>query len=133
MEGRAVAGPVRRGTVLLRLEMGGSSPLQERHRRGGDEESERRALERLIDTDPAEFEALDRLVELAVKHGQTEQATELTRRRTEIETLEARYLKLFDRNQPLRDAAEMAQLAERIGRRFEAKAFRTVADAIIGY
>ena len=75
---------------------------------------------------------MDRLIELAVKHAQPERANELRRLRSEIETLENRYLKLFERNQPLRDAAEMAQLAERIGHRFEAKAFRTVADAVIG-
>ena len=99
----------------------------------GDDESERRALESLIDNDPADFEAIDRLVELAVKHAQSERAAELRRKRTEIERLQARYLKLYERNQPLRDAAEMAHLAERIGRRFEARAFLTVANAVIGY
>jgi predicted Zn-dependent protease len=101
-------------------------------RNRSDEKSEQRDLERLIDTNPADFEAMDRLIDLAVKHAQPERAMELRRLRSQIETLENRYLKLFERNQPLRDAAEMAQLAERIGRRFEAKAFRTVADAVIG-
>ena len=99
----------------------------------GDEKSERRDLERLIDTDPADFEAIDRLIDLAVKHKQPQRATELRQLRSEIETLEIRYLKLFERNQPLRDAAEMAHIANRIGRRFEAKAFRTVADAVIAH
>jgi hypothetical protein len=67
-----------------------------------------------------------------VKHAQPERAKELRRLLSEIETLGNRYLKLFERNQPLRDAAEMAQIAERIGRRFEAQAFRTVAAAVIG-
>ena len=65
----------------------------------GDEKSERRDLERLIDTDPADFEAIDRLIDLAVKHAQPERATELRQLRSEIETLEIRYLKLFERNQ----------------------------------
>jgi predicted Zn-dependent protease len=99
----------------------------------GDAESERHALELLIDIDPADLEALDRLVELAAKHEQSERATELRRQRSEIERLEARYLKLFERNQPQRDAAEMAHLAKRIGRRFEARAFQIVADAVVGY
>jgi hypothetical protein len=99
----------------------------------GDDESERHALERVLDTNPADFEALDRLIELAVKHSQSDRAAELRQKRSEIERLEVRYLKLFERNQPLRDAAEMAHLAERIGRRFEALAFRTVAEAVVGY
>jgi len=96
----------------------------------GDEKGEQHALELLIDIDPADFQAFDRLVELAEKHAHSERAAELRRKRSEIARLEARYLKLFDRNQPLRDADEMAHLAEQIGRRFEAKALRTVAQAV---
>ena len=53
--------------------------------RRGDVESERRALERLIAADPADFAALDRLAELAVKNGQPDRAAELRREKTEIE------------------------------------------------
>ncbi len=49
--------------------------------------------------------------------------------KVEIETLRARYEKLFDRNQPIRDAEEMAQIAERLGRTFEARAFLTIEIA----
>ena len=52
----------------------------------GDVESERRALERLIAADPADFVALDRLAELAVKNGQPDRAAELRREKTEIES-----------------------------------------------
>ena len=43
-----------------------------------------------------------------------------------IETLRAHHEKLFDRNQPIRNAEEMARSAERLGRTFEARAFLTV-------
>ena len=47
-----------------------------------------------------------------------------------VEKLQARYEKLYQRNQPSRDAAEMARLAEQLGRRFEAEVFLTVAIAV---
>jgi thioredoxin-like negative regulator of GroEL len=96
----------------------------------GDTTSERAALTRLIAADPADFTALDRLVELAVKADQPDSAHELRRNRTEIERLRIRYQELFQRHQPLRDAAEMARIAEQLGRRFEARAFLTVAVAV---
>jgi thioredoxin-like negative regulator of GroEL len=98
--------------------------------RRGDVESERRALERLIDADPTDFKALDRLAELAVRAGHPERADELRAKKSEIERLLARYLKLYARNQPMRDAAEMATLAEQLGRWFEARVFLTVAIAV---
>jgi enediyne biosynthesis protein E4 len=98
--------------------------------RRADRDSERRALERVIAADPADFAALDRLALLAVEQGQTSHAVELRRRKTEIEPLQARYQKLYLRNQPVRDAAEMAQLAKRLGRRFEARAFNILAVAV---
>ena len=98
--------------------------------RRGDVESERRALERLIAADPADFVALDRLAELAVKNGQPNRAAGLRREKTEIERCYARYQQLHVRHQPSRDAAEMARLAEQLGQRFEAKAFLTLAVAV---
>ena len=95
----------------------------------GDVEIERRALERLIAADPADFVALDRLAELAVRNDQPDRAGELRRAKTEIEKIRARYQQLHKRHQPSRDAAEMARLAEQLGQWFEAKAFLTVAIA----
>jgi enediyne biosynthesis protein E4 len=97
--------------------------------RRGDVESERRALERLIDADPTDFKASDRLAQLAVREGHPERAVELRDKKAEIERLQARYLKLYVRNQSRRDAAEMAPLAEQLGRWFEARVFLTVAIA----
>jgi tetratricopeptide (TPR) repeat protein len=93
----------------------------------GDLERERRALKRLLATDPADLTAVDRLAKLAETVGQPAEAAELRRKRGDIERLRARYEKLHERNQPFRDAVEMARLAEQLGREFEARAFLTVA------
>jgi enediyne biosynthesis protein E4 len=95
----------------------------------GDHESERRQLERLVAVDPADRKALDRLVQLTETAGQPGRAQNFRAKMAEIEPLRARYEKLFDRNQPIRDAEEMAQIGERLGRTFEARAFLTVEIA----
>jgi len=97
--------------------------------RRGDAEAERQALERLVAADPTDHHAWDRLVELAAKPGQTGRAADLRSRKAQTERLQARYQVLDQRNQPIRDAAEMARLAEQLGHRFEARAFLTVAVA----
>lgn len=93
----------------------------------GDVETERRELERLLVADPADLTAVDRLAQLAEKDGQPAQAAELRRKKGEIDRLRARYENLYERKQPIRDAVEMAKLAERLGREFEARGFLTVA------
>jgi enediyne biosynthesis protein E4 len=96
----------------------------------GDVAAERSALERLIVADPADFVAIDRLAEIAVKDGRPDRAHELRQFKTGIEKLMARYQQLHKRHQPSRDAAEMAHLAEQLGQWFEAKAFLTLAVAV---
>jgi tetratricopeptide (TPR) repeat protein len=96
----------------------------------GDTESERRFLERLIVENPANFTALDRLVELTATVGQLDRAAELRHKKTAIERLQVRYQELYERNQPSRDAAEMARVALELGRWFEAMAFLTVTAAV---
>ena len=96
----------------------------------GDIEAERKALERMIAADPADFLAVDRLVDLAVKEGQEERADLLRNKKAAVKKLLARYEKLYQRNQPSRDAAELARIAEQLGRSFEAEVFLTVAVAV---
>ncbi len=98
--------------------------------RRGDADLERRALERVIAVDPRDYNAWDRLTELAVKDGQADRAAGLGARKAEIHRLEARYRVLEERNQPIRDSAEMGRLADQLGERFEARAFLTVAVAV---
>jgi thioredoxin-like negative regulator of GroEL len=97
--------------------------------RRGDAAAERTALGRLIAADPADLTALDRLAELAVKDGQPDRAAALRRAKAELPQVQARYQELYQRNQPFRDAVEMARLAAQLGQRFEAKAFLTIAVA----
>ena len=95
----------------------------------GDLDAERRALERLVGVDPTDFAALDRLEAIAEKEGKSDRAGEYRRMKTEIGRLQARFEKLYKRNQTMRDAGEMAGLAEQLSRPFEAKVFRTIAMA----
>jgi len=88
-----------------------------------DVETERRELERLLVADPADPTAVDRLVQLAEQDGQPARAAELRRKKGEIDRLRARYEQLYERKQPIRDVVEMAKLAERLGREFEAAVF----------
>jgi enediyne biosynthesis protein E4 len=67
---------------------------------------------------------------LAVQEGQAARAAELHSRKIEIDRLKARFEKLYQRNQPTRDSAEMARLAQRLGRGFQAKAFLTMATLV---
>jgi tetratricopeptide (TPR) repeat protein len=96
----------------------------------GDHLSEAQALDRVVAADPADRIALDRLAELAQKAaGLPERLAPLQRQKAEIDRLMARYQMLYDRNQPIRDAVEMGQLAQRLGRTYEARVFLTVAAA----
>ncbi len=97
--------------------------------RRGDVASERRELEALVVADPADLKALDRLAQLAEQAGEPARAAELHLEQAEIQRLLARYDKLYDRTQPIRDAVEMAEIAQQLGRTFEAQVFLTLALA----
>ncbi len=96
-----------------------------RHR--GDVAAERRELELLVAADPADVTALARLAELAEKEDQRARAADFVNQKADVARLLARYRELHDRQQPFRDAVESARLAEQLGRRFEARAFLTIA------
>jgi enediyne biosynthesis protein E4 len=95
----------------------------------GDHLSESRALERVVAAEPGDRVALKRLAELARQAGQQESTALLQRREAEIVRLNTRYQELYERNQPIRDAIEMGQLAEKLGRPFEAMVYLKVAAA----
>jgi tetratricopeptide (TPR) repeat protein len=92
----------------------------------GDEKSERRALERLVAASPGDLPALARLAELAERSGKATEAADFRARHAASKKVHARFRQLFDRNQPIRDAEELADLAEKLGRMFEARGFLTI-------
>ncbi len=115
---------------------GAESPPAEIHRisawlaaKEGDATTEARELERMVAVDPADSAALDRLGELADHDGRTADSAELRRKKFELGQMRARYQKLNDRKQPIRDAVKMAHLAQQLGRRFESRVFLTLAMA----
>jgi tetratricopeptide (TPR) repeat protein len=93
----------------------------------GDAAAERRALERVVADAPADFAAWDRLADLARQTGRLADAAELRRKKAELERVRDRYRERLDRNQPMRDAPELARLAEQLGHWFEARVFLTLA------
>ncbi len=99
---------------------------QSRQDRG---EVERRALDRLLELDPADVVAIDRLAGLAGTDASSGRMEDLRRRAAEARQDEARFRELYRRNQPIRDAAQLGRLAWRLGRPFEAEAFLTLAVA----
>ncbi len=97
--------------------------------RRGDDAAERRSLEALIAAEPADLEARNRQAEREARAGESARAAERRREQDEIRRSLARYTFLYDRMQPIRDAVEMAGIAERLGRIFEARVFLTLAIA----
>ena len=86
-------------------------------------------LERLIADAPADVTALDRLTQLAEKVGETARAAEFARKKAKVDAVRGRYLKLNDRAQVMRDADELARLAEWLGSPFQSRVFRSLAIA----
>jgi enediyne biosynthesis protein E4 len=96
--------------------------------RCGDVERERDELAARVAEAPEDFEALERL-ETLERQSAKSPAARPRRRRADIERDRMRYRELYRRNQPARDAEEMASLAERLGHRFEAILYLTAAIA----
>jgi thioredoxin-like negative regulator of GroEL len=92
-----------------------------------DVECERQALERLNADDPGDATAALRLVQLAEKGGQPEVAARSRQHSEQTDRLRIRYQELYDRTQHMRDAEEMARIADQLGRWFEARVFLTLA------
>jgi enediyne biosynthesis protein E4 len=84
-------------------------------------------LELLIAADPGDLSAFDRLIDLHKQAGQPALAAEVFQNRNAVRELLDRYMMLHGRKQPLRDAEELARIAEQLGRGFEARAFLTIA------
>jgi enediyne biosynthesis protein E4 len=92
-------------------------------------ERERHELAALVAEAPENFEALERLENMGPQEQAHSSALKPWRPKVDIERDRTRYHDLYRRNQPARDAEEMARLAERLGHRFEAILFLTAAVA----
>jgi hypothetical protein len=93
----------------------------------GDLANERSELEFLISADPGDLSAFDRLIDLHKKGSQQALAAEVSQKRNAARDLLGRYMMLHGRKQPIRDAEELARIAEQLGRGFEALGFLTIA------
>ena len=93
----------------------------------GDVEEERRALERLLAIEPGAARALDRLAVLGWEAKQADQAAELRRRKARLDEVKDRYRRLLADSAPADGYAELAGLAEALGRPAEAEGWWTLA------
>lgn len=96
-------------------------------RQRGDLAMERSELDQLLAVMPGDLTALDRLIELETQGGRPEDAAKLMMQKTAVRDLTGRFLELNRRKQPIRDAENLAEIAEQLGRRFEALGFLTIA------
>ncbi len=94
--------------------------------RRGDGKAERTCLKQLIAADPGDTAALERLASLAIAEGSAERAAELRRRKADIDDARARYRCAAGAFRDAPDPAELARLAETLGRRFEAQGWWTL-------
>jgi tetratricopeptide (TPR) repeat protein len=93
----------------------------------GDFAKERSELELLLAANPGDLSALDRLIDIHKKGGQPALAADVFQNRNAVRELLGRYMMLHGRKQPIRDAEELARIAEQLGRGFEARGFLTIA------
>ncbi len=96
--------------------------------KAGDRAAEQKALEALLERDPSRPETLDRLAELAIEDGRTDQASRYRRRKQERERNRMAYEALIRADDPKSRAAELARLALSLGRRFEAERWSELAS-----
>jgi tetratricopeptide (TPR) repeat protein len=87
---------------------------------------ESRALDALIASAPSESAALERRIELAVIRGDLDRAAGLRRAKSELDRNHHRYGNLLREGNPEANLPELADLAESLGRGFEAKAYWTL-------
>jgi len=99
--------------------------------RRGDAEVERRELSTLIQEDPGNTRAFERLALLATQAGRVDEATRIRRRKAEVDAAQQRFHHMiedggFDADR----AATLAGLADQLGRGFEARGWALLAEAM---
>jgi thioredoxin-like negative regulator of GroEL len=91
--------------------------------RRDDARTERRALEQRLAEDPGDPATLTRLAELLHEAGDEPTAARLRRRKADLDVDRDRYFRLYKLGRFADHLVELARLAERLGRRFEARGF----------
>jgi tetratricopeptide (TPR) repeat protein len=100
--------------------------------RQGDLEVERSALLALTALEPGNIAGWDRLAELALMAGKKEEAEGFRRQKTAFNVVRQQYKKLLDRDDRANHAKALAQLAEKLGRRIEARGWRLIEQGSPG-
>ncbi len=85
--------------------------------------AERRFLDQLLEIEPARSSALSRLAELRQNDGDKKTAALLRQRKGEIDVAFGQYMRLYRQDRMIEHLDELATLADRLGRRFEARSF----------
>ena len=93
-----------------------------------DARAERDVLGRLVESNPGDFAALERLAVLAAGAGQAALAARFRERKAELDRAKHRYQSLCKDDALTTRAAEMARLAETLGYRFESLGLWTLAS-----
>ena len=93
----------------------------------GDLVEERQVLEQLVKRSPGAADAIDRLAAIAWKAGLAEHAAELRRRKAKVDQTIERYRSLLKGTVADSSYAELATLAEELGRWFEAEGWWELA------
>ena len=95
----------------------------------GSKKAGREALERLIEENPGETRALDRLASLCTESGERDRARGLRRRKAELDASKDRYRAMMDEELKPALFGKLAALAETLGRKFEARGWWTLRAA----
>jgi hypothetical protein len=93
----------------------------------GDAPVERAALTAVLEQEPGDTAALDRLAELAAEAGAIEDVTRLRWEAARLGTIKERYRNRIEAD-ATDDPAELARLAETLGRRIEARGWALIRD-----
>ncbi len=96
--------------------------------RQGDSGLERSTSTDLVAEEPGNIAAWDRLAEIAFTAGRKDEADNFRKRKAEVNELRNQYKKLLDRDDRAQHAEVLAQLAEKLGRRIEARGWSLIAQ-----
>lgn len=96
--------------------------------KAGDHEAERASLEALLDRDPGDLPALERLAGMAAESGQTDRVAALRRQKAEIEAAREQRRALLAEPDPSKRAADLGRASETLGALDEARLWWRLAQ-----